>query len=82
MGRWYYLRDQESAWQKGDWSVTELVLAQLRRRGYGRRAMNNARSTKLLLCLLLPPMTAVRSSAPDGIRNQLEGGIIQSASWT
>ena len=29
-----------------------------------------------------PPSTAARPSIPDGIRNQTEGGILQSASWT
>ena len=33
-------------------------------------------------CALSPPSTAARSVNPDGIRNQIEGGIVQSASWT
>ena len=46
------------------------------------RSRSSARPAACASCAPSPRSTAARSSIPDGIRNQIEGGIVQSTSWT
>ena len=46
------------------------------------RSRSSARAAAPGSCAPSPRSTAGRRSIPDGIRNQIEGGIVQATSWT